>query len=181
MEKDYDVEVVHRQRACYRVHAKDRETAERIAAERWRLGEPSDVPGYDWSELVSTQGQSASDPERINQDLEVVYRFLHERERLIQQLGGDPFNPSANDAISASQVASDLGWSRPLPRAGSHSEPDIARATAALESLCSARRVVCFARPRMRAGERGEIRLYCTPEYLERLSANLSVVETQAV
>lgn len=179
MEKDYEVEVVHRQRAIYRIRANDRQTAERIAAERWRGGDASDVPGYEWSELVSTSGQGAPDPERSRQDVEVVYRFLRERERLIQQLGGDPFNPSANDAISASQVASDLGWSRGVPASGS--TPDVARATAALETLCSARRVVCFARSRMRGRERGEIRLYCTPEYLERLSAGLTVPEPQAV
>lgn len=179
MEKDYEVEIVHRQRAVYRIRAKDREAAERIAARRWRDGDPSDVPGYDWAELVSSIGQTAADAERARQDVEVVYRFLSERERLIQQLGGDPFNPSANDAISASQVASDLGWSRPVP--GSSPSPDVARATAALECLCAARRVVCFARPRKRGAERGEIRLYCTPEYLERLSADLTIVEQQAV
>jgi hypothetical protein len=179
MEKDFDVEVAHRQRAIYRVRASDREAAERIAAERWRAGDPSDLPGFDWSELITTSGQSALDSERRSQDAEVVYRFLQERERLISRLGGDPFNPSANDAISASQVASDLGWSRgerAIP-----SMPDVARATAALEALCSSRRVVCFARPRMRGRERGEIRLYCTPEYLERLSADLTVTESQAV
>jgi hypothetical protein len=30
--------------------------------------------------------------------------------------------------------------------------------------------VVCFGRPRVRASERGEVRLYCTPQHLERLS-----------
>lgn len=177
MEKDFDVEVVHRQRTIYRVRAADRETAERIAGDRWRSGDSSDLPGYAWSELVSSAGQASADPERARQDVEVVYRFLHERERLIQQLGGDPFNPSANDAISASQVASDLGWAR--GGIDVTPTPDAARATAALETLCSARRVVCFARPRMRARERGEIRLYCTPEYLERLSADLTVAEAQ--
>ena len=29
---------------------------------------------------------------------------------------------------------------------------------------------VCFERDRVRSGERGSVRLYCTPEYLERLS-----------
>jgi hypothetical protein len=179
MERDFEVEVVHRQRAVYRIRAPDRETAEKLAAERWRAGDPSDVPGYAWSELVACSGNAAAETERARQDVEVVYRFLNERERLIQQLGGDPFNPSANDAISASQVAADLGWSRGVT--GAPPVPDVARATAALEWLCSARRVVCFERPRMRGGERGEIRLYCTPEYLERLSAELETIESQVV
>ena len=110
MERDFEVEVVHRDRAVYRIRAADREEAEKLAADRWRTGDDSDVPGYDWSELISCVGQPAADAERSRQDVEVVYRFLNERERLIQQLGGDPFNPSANDAISASQVAADLGW-----------------------------------------------------------------------
>ena len=177
MEKDYEVEVVHRQRVIYRVRANDREAAEQIAARRWRAGDHSDLPGFDWTELVSAAGHPAAEPDRLEQDAEVVYRFLQARERLIQQLGGDPFNPTANDAISASQVASDLGWTR-----SDHGRPptaDVARATAALEGLCRQRRVVCFARPRQRRTERGEIRLYCTPEYLERLSEGLTAAHAE--
>lgn len=179
MEREFEVEVVHRQRVVYRIEAQDRETAERLAAERWRTGRASDIPGYDWSELVSCTAYPAPDPERARQDVELVYRFLRQRERLIQQLGGDPFNPSANDAISASQVAADLGWVRTPP--GGLAAPDVARATAALEMLCGTRRVVCFPRTRMRGSERGEIRLYCTPEYLEHLSADLDATHPQAV
>ena len=178
MENQYEVEVVHRQRAIYRVQANDREEAERLASERWRQGDPSDLPGYDWSELVLTAGRAAADATRQTQDVEVVYRFLRARESLILQLGGDPFNPSANDAISASQVASDLGWVR-TDSQGRPAEPDVPRATSALERLCATRRVVCFSRPRLRGAERGEIRLYCTPEYLERLSADIEIPETQ--
>ena len=179
MEREFEVEVVHRQRVVYRVRAQDRETAEQLAAERWRNGDLSDVPGYEWSELVSCSAYPAPDPERARQDTELVYRFLRQRERLIQQLGGDPFNPSANDAISAAQVAADLGWVRQTP--GGSPIPDVARSTAALEILCTSRRVVCFPRTRMRGGERGEIRLYCTPEYLERLSVDMDVSSAQVV
>jgi hypothetical protein len=179
MEKDYQVEVVHRQRAIYVVRANDREEAERIGAERWRQGDPSDLPGYEWSELVSSRAYASPDAARLEQDDEVVYRFLQARERLIQQLGGDPFNPAANDAISAAQVASDLGWVR--TEQGRPGVPDVPRSTAALERLCRSRRLVCFARTRMRGMERGEIRLYCTPEYLERLSFDLTAAETQQV
>ena len=172
MEKDYEVEVVQRQRTIYRVRANDREAAEQAAAERWRDGDPSDVPGYDWCELVTAAGHPSAERERLEQDVEVVYRFLQARERLVQQLGGDPFTPTANDAISAAQVASDLGWTR--ADQGRPPVADVARATAALEGLCDDRRVVCFVRPRQRATERGDIRLYCTPEYLERLSEGLT-------
>lgn len=176
--REYEVEVVHRQRAIYRVVAADREEAERLAVDQWQRGEPSAVPGLEWSELDSTHAQEAADPERADQDAELVLRFLRERERLILRLGrAEPAAPG-NDAISASQVASDLGWTRRTGAGG----PDLVRATAALERLCRLRRVVCFERPRVRAGERGEIRLYCTPEYLERLTAaTLEGVERQAV
>ena len=105
MEREFEVEVVHRARSVYRVMAKDREAAERIAAARWRKGENSDIPGYDWAELATCTSAPTAEPEQEEMDVEVVYRFLVERERLILHLGGDPFNPSANDAISASQAA----------------------------------------------------------------------------
>lgn len=179
MEREFEVEVVHRARSVYRVRAQDREAAERIAANRWRQDDRSDVPGYAWAELVSCTAYAAAEPDRATMDVEVVYRFLAERERLILHLGGDPFNPSPNDAISAAQVAADLGWVRPMSDGAA--SPDTTRATVALERLCSARRVVCFSRPRMRGRERGEIRLYCTPEYLERLSADLEQGAPQVV
>ena len=176
--KEFEVEVVHRQRAIYRVRAVDREEAERLAVERWQQGETSAFPGLDWCELDSVRPQESPDAERREQDVELVLRFLRERERLILRLGGSGPYPTGNDAISASQVASDLGWSR----RGSDGGPDVVRATVALERLCALRRVVCFERTRVRAGERGEIRLYCTPEYLERLaSRTLEGVERQAV
>jgi hypothetical protein len=177
MNNQYVVEVVFRQRAVYRVEAADRQTAERLGAERWREGDPSSAPGYDWCELEAVRAVEASEPERSEQDAELVLRFLKERERLILRLGGDLFHRSVNDAISASQVAADLGWSRPGPSSGS--APDILRATEALETLCRQRRVVCFERPRVRTGERGDIRLYCTPEYLQSLSDSLEPMEEE--
>jgi hypothetical protein len=175
MSNQYEVEVVFRQRVVYQVEAADRQSAERVAAERWREGVPSAAPGYDWCELEGVRAVEASAPEGKEQDAELVLRFLKERERLILKLGGDLFHRSLNDAISASQVAADLGWSRPGVTSGS--APDILRSTEALELLCRQRRVVCFERPRVRSGERGDIRLYCTPEYLQSLSDSLDAVE----
>ncbi|MBW3627708.1 MAG: hypothetical protein KY464_00290 [Gemmatimonadetes bacterium] len=176
MSNQYEVEVVFRQRAVYRIDAPDRQAAERIAAERWREGAPSVAPGYDWCELEAVRAVEAGGPEGKEQDAELVLRFLKERERLILKLGGDVFFRSVNDAISAAQVAADLGWSRAGVTSGT-AAPDILRATEALELLCRQRRVVCFERPRVRVGERGEIRLYCTPEYLQSLSDSLETVE----
>jgi len=174
---EYEVEVVHRQRAIYRVSAADREEAERLAVERWQQGEPSALPGLEWGELDSVYAREAPDERSLEQDAELVLRFLRERERLILRLGGAGGSPAGNDAISANQVAADLGWSR---RGGEG--PDQVRAASALERLCDSRRVVCFERPRVRAGERGEIRLYCTPEYLERLTSSaLEEVEQPAI
>ena len=176
--KEYEVEVIHRQRAVYRLRATGREEAERLAVEQWQQQEPSTVHGLDWCELEAVSAHEAPDPERTQQDAELVLRFLRERERLILRLGGAGGPATGNDAISASQVASDLGWIRK----GNGGGPDLVRATAALERLCGLRRVVCFERPRVRAGERGEIRLYCTPEYLEQLTdSTLDRVESQAV
>lgn len=166
--KAYEVEVTYRQRAIFRVAADDREAAERLAAERWQRGEAGDVEGFGWCELESVAAAEGADERQLAQDEEVVLRFLRERERLIQRLGGDLLASSLNDAIAASQVAADLGWRRALP-GGGHG-PDLLRAAQALERLCAKRRLVCFERPLVRTGERGEIRLYCTPEHLERLS-----------
>lgn len=177
--KEYDVEVVARQRAIYRVKAADRESAEDAASERWKRGEPSDVEGYDWSELESVGAAERPDPARRDEDAELVLRFLRERERLILRLSGGVFGAAGNDAISAVQVASDLGWGR-RGRNG-EAAPDVGRAVQALEHLCRTRQVVCFERPRVRLGERGEIRLYCTPEYLERLTSSMNELSRQAV
>lgn len=174
--REYDVEVVYRQRAIYRVEAEDRESAERLATEYWQGGKLGELPGHEWCELESVQAAELEEGEQA-EDAEVVLRFLQERERLIVRLGGTLVGPSANDAISAAQVASDLGWER---RDGGKG-PDLLRATRALEHLCRERRAVCFERPRVRAGERGDIRLYCTPSYLEYLAESLEGVEPQVV
>lgn len=176
--KEYEVEVVYRHRAIYRVNAADRERAEEMAAERWKHGDPSDVPGFEWAELEEARAREAPGSDREAEDAEVVLRFLRERERLILRLGGGLFGPSNNDAISASQVASDLGWSR--HGADGLATPDVGRATRALEHLCRTHRLVCFEKPRVRSGERGEIRLYCTPEYLEGLASSLNGLSRQA-
>src|SRR5687768_4509991 len=89
MSNQYEVEVVFRQRAVYRVEAADRQSAERLASERWREGAPSAAPGFEWSELESVRAVEASEPQRKEQDAELVLRFLKERERLILKLGGD--------------------------------------------------------------------------------------------
>jgi hypothetical protein len=172
--KEFDVEIVYRQRAVYRVRAKDRESAERLGAAAWQNGEESGLAGYDWSEIQSVHVSDEVDPQRSHLDTQVVLRFIREREQLILRLGGDGSGPSPNDAISAAQVAADLGWTRP----GQESpQADVSRAARALERLCSDRVLICFRRQRVRAGERGEIRLYCTSEYLDQLSAELHVDE----
>ncbi|MEX2571980.1 MAG: hypothetical protein WD737_11835 [Gemmatimonadota bacterium] len=169
--KTYEVEVISRQRVLYRIEADDAEAAERRASERWQNAQASDVPGIDWSELVAARTVPTSDPTRQAQDEELVLRFIRERERLLIRMGGDLLPASLNDAISAAQAAADLGWAR--REDGNGNSVDVIRAAQALERLCSTKRLVCFARTRVRSGERGEIRLYCTPEYLEQLSATL--------
>lgn len=178
-DKEYEVEVVSRHRTVYRILASDRVTAEEAATDRWRNGEPSDVVGYDWSEVEAAHATEVPDDRRRAEDAELVLRFIRERERLILRLSGGVFGSSRNDAISASQVASDLGWGRPGP--DGQSRPDVSRAVQTLEQLCEARELVCFERPRVRSGERGDIRLYCTPGYLERLTATVDGLSRRAV
>lgn len=177
--KEFEVEVVARHRAMYRVRAANREAAEDLASTRWKRGEPSDIDGYEWSELESVEALEVAEPARLEEDAELVLRFLRERERLIVRLSGGEFGASGNDAISAIQVASDLGWGRRESHGAA--KPDVGRAVQALEHLCASRQLVSFERPRVRLGERGDIRLYCTPEYLERLTASLKGLSRQAV
>lgn len=177
--KRYEVEVVHRQRTVYSVEAPDRETAEQKASLLWREGREGSMPGCCWSELETVHALPPAEPEQLSQDAELVLRYLQERERIIVHLAGNLYNPSLNDAISAEQVAADLGWSQRAPNGPL--VHDVLRATRSLETLCSDRRVICFERQRVRSNERGEIRLYCTPGYLERLSAILEEPQRQAV
>jgi hypothetical protein len=177
MEKVFEVEVIYKQRALYQVQAVDPATAERIATERWQKGDASDTKGIEWSEMVSAHAVDAPDQIRQAQDDELVLRFIRERERLLLKLGGDAVTASINDSISASQVANDLGWERPADGEGTVS--DVVRAAQALERLCLRKKLVCFERTRVRSGERGEIRLYCTPEYLDGLSSSLDSEQRQ--
>jgi hypothetical protein len=177
-DKEYEVEVVFRQRAVYRVRAADSVSAKDLGVEQWRAGQESDVVGYDWGEVEAVMAAETPDADRSKSDAELVLRFLMERERLILRLGGDEFGTAGSDAISAAQVAADLGWGH---RAPAEVSPDVSRAGRALERLCESRRVICFERPRVRAEERGEIRLYCTPEHLNRLSASVNGLIGEAV
>lgn len=164
MEKQYEVDVVYRQRVRYLVSAPDREAAESLARERWREGEEGDAGG-ELAELVSVQVADAPGEEECGRDCDAVLRFLRDRELVIERLDEDAFNPTIHDAVSAEEVARHLGWLR------EDRSFDVSRATRALERLCADHRVVALPRERVRRGERGEIRLYCTPQHLERLSA----------
>jgi len=170
--KEFHVEMVARQRAIYRVRAPDGDGARRQAAERWQRSEPSDLEGFDGSELESMFARETPDDTAREQDAEVLLRFIRERENLLLKLGGLLPSATANDAISAVQAATDLGWFTPDSPYGQHAV-DTFRATLALERLCDMRALICFERPRFRGGERGDIRLYCTPTYLEQLSEEL--------
>lgn len=162
------MEVVWRQGALYHVEAKDAESAERLALTRWQEGDEGDVLGFEGAQLESVHSSEAPDLVRQSQDEQLVLRFIRERERLLIRLGGDLLSASISDAISASQAAADLGWLR--SGKGEERSVDVVRAAESLERLCASKLLVCFERERVRAGERGAVRLYCTPEYLERLS-----------
>ncbi|MQA90209.1 MAG: hypothetical protein GEU90_08240 [Gemmatimonas sp.] len=166
-DKSFEVEVVSRHRTVYHVCARDATTAEKVATARWQAGEPGDIPGLDESEVMATRIKETEDSIRQAQDVELILRFLRERERQI--LEGNLTTASINDAISAHQTADGLGWHEQDVK-GEH-RVDTARAARALDRLCTEKKVACFLRQMVRAGERGEVPLYCTPHYLDRLSA----------
>ena len=167
--KRYEVEVVYREMVRYVVEAADGSEAERLAVEMWQRGEEGTDPNAEdeWAELEGVNIMEAPSEEECGQDCSEVLRFLRDRELVIERLDEDAFNPTVHDAVSAEDVARHFGWKR--EGVGT----DVARAARALDRLCGQHRVVCFDRPRVRKGERGEIRLYCTPQHLERLSSLL--------
>lgn len=166
--KRFEVEVVFRQTVRFAVDAANRQEAERMALEHWREGDEAAVVDTECCELVGVGCSEVPGEERQARDADAVFRYLRDRELVIETLDPDAFNPTIHDAVSSEEVAAHLGWKK---RNGqSLGFPDTSRASRALDTLCRARRVVCFTRPRVRAGERGEIRLYCTPQHLELLS-----------
>jgi hypothetical protein len=107
------------------------------------------------------------DDEEIDSDARAAYRYLRDRELVIGTLDDGAFDSSIHNAVSAEDVAIDLGWRRKDGLA------DSARADRALDALCKSRRVVCFTQPWIRAGEHREMRLFCTPQHLALLAERL--------
>ncbi|MDQ3388062.1 MAG: hypothetical protein M3483_01020 [Gemmatimonadota bacterium] len=167
-EKEFEVAMVFRQTVRYRVRATDRDAAEQRAADLWQSGRADNL-AEEWARLEEVRVVDAPDEEACGHDCDEVLRFLRDRELVIEALDPDAFNPTVHDALSADDVARHLEWSR------ADGTPDVPRASRSLERLCAAHRVVCFTRPRVRRGERGEIRLHCTPQHLERLSSLLDL------
>lgn len=168
-QKRYEVEITFRQTLRFAVDAANRRTAENEAMSRWQAGDEEAVVGSECCELVDVHAQPVPCDDRCAKDADDAYRYLRDRELVIETLDADAFNPTVHDAVSAEEVALHLGWKR---RGNGHDgHPDTPRAARALDRLCGERRVVCFNRDRMRLGERGEIRLYCTPQHLSLLSA----------
>lgn len=170
--KEFQVELVSRQRTVYTVRARDVEGARRVAMERWRRDDPADLGGFEWSELEHARAIETARSPHQTQDDELTLRFIREREGLLIRLGSTFFSATMNDAISAHQVAADLGWFTP-GRGYDQPAVDVLRAAGSLERLCAMERLVCFERVRNRDGERGGIRLYCTPQYLDSLSESI--------
>ncbi|HEX8691337.1 MAG TPA: hypothetical protein VF746_02755 [Longimicrobium sp.] len=176
MSKRFEVEITFKQTVRYAVDAPNRKAAEELALEQWKEGDEANAIGSECCDLVGMNSSEVPNGEGCARDADKAYRYLRDRELVIETLDEDAFNPTIHDAVSAEAVAMHLGWRRSKDRM-----PDTARAARALDNLCSSRRVVCFTRPRVRAGERGEIRLYCTPQHLEKLSALLAAEEPAAV
>lgn len=166
--KRYEVEVVCRRRMVYAVEADTPEEARQLASAQWREGEDGAPVGGEHWELVEMRPVEVPGDEALVADREEALRFLRDRELVIEQLSEDVFDPAIHDALSAEEMARHLSW-----WTGDDDTADVVRASRALSRLCEERRVVCFTRPRVRRGERGEVRLYCTPQHLERLSSLL--------
>ena len=189
MPKRFEVEITFKQTVRFAVDAESRKVAEVLALEQWREGDEerdedtdrqtdgdeANAVGSECCDLVGVAVSEVPNQEGCAKDADRAFRYLRDRELLIEMLDDDAFNPRIHDAVSAEDVAIHLDW-RKKDRA-----PDTSRAARALDHLCGARRVVCFNRPRVRAGERGDIRLYCTPQHLEKLSALLEELEPAGV
>lgn len=172
--KRYEVELTIRETVRYVVEATDPEAAERAAAAHWQRGDThGQVGGTECRTLEAARVLDLPDERSRAADREAVLRFLRDRELVIERLSEDAFDPVVHDAISAEEVARHLNWTA----GGTLDQPDTSRAARSLERLCMERRVVCFSRPRARGGEQGEIRLYCTPQHLERLAALIAEPE----
>jgi hypothetical protein len=167
-QKRFEVEITFRQTLRYAVDAGNRKLAEREAMERWKTGDPAAVVGSECCELVGIHAQPVPCDDRCVKDAQEAYRYLRDRELVIETLDEDQFNPTVHDAVSAEEVAIHLHWRR--RGEGVEGQTDTPRAARALDRLCAERRVVCFTRSRVRLGEKGEIRLYCTPQHLALLS-----------
>jgi hypothetical protein len=168
-QKRYEVEITFRQTLRYAVDATSRKVAEQEAMQRWKVGDEAFVVGSDCCELIEVHTSPVPCDDRCAKDATEAYRYLRDRELVIEALDEDAFNPTVHDAVSAEEVAAHLHWRR--RDNGAAGTPDTPRAARALDRLCAERRVVCFTRNRMRAGEKGEIRLYCTPQHLALLSS----------
>jgi hypothetical protein len=175
MAKRYEVEITFQQTVRYAVDADSRKNAEAFALEQWRDGDEANAIGSECCDLVAVGVCEVPNGEGCSRDADKALRYLRDRELVIETLDDDAFTPRIHDAVSAEDVALHLGWRR------RDRLPDTARAARALDLLCKSHRVVCFTRPRVRAGERGEIRLYCTPQHLEKLTALLEELEPAGV
>jgi hypothetical protein len=169
MAKRYEVEITFQQTVRYAVDAATRKAAEDLALQQWREGDEENAVGSECCDLVGVASAEVPNEEGCARDAEKAFRYLRDRELVIEMLDDDAFNPSIHDAVSAEDVALHLGWRK------KDRSVDTPRAGRALDQLCRTRRVICFNRPRVRAGERGEIRLFCTPQHLEKLSALLEM------
>ena len=174
-QKRFEVEITFQQTVRYAVDAGSRKAAEALAMEQWKIGDEESAVGTECCTLVGVAAAEVSNEEGCAKDADKAFRYLRDRELVIETLSEDAFNPTIHDAVSAEEVAMHLGWRK------KDRMPDTPRAARALDHLCRTRRVVCFTRPRVRSGERGEIRLYCTPQHLEMLSALLEEPATAGV
>lgn len=178
-QKRFEVEITFRQTLRFAVDAGNRKLAERAAMERWKAGDDAAVVGSECCELVAVHTQPVPCDDKCLRDAHEAYRYLRDRELVIEMLDEDQFNPTVHDAVSAEDVAIHLNWRR--RGEGVEGQIDVPRAARALDRLCGERRVVCFTRSRMRLGEKGEIRLYCTPQHLAMLSAMIMEDELEPV
>src|SRR5688572_42244 len=145
-QKRFEVEITFRQTLRYAVDATNRKIAEREAMERWKVGDEAAVVGSECCELVEIRANPVPCDDRCVKDAAEAYRYLRDRELVIEMLDEDAFNPTVHDAVSAEEVALHLGWKR--RGEGISGSTDTPRAARALDRLCAERRVVCFTRSR---------------------------------
>ena len=110
MAKRFEVEITFKQTVRYAVDAESRKAAEQLAMEQWKEGDEENAVGSECCDLVGVNVAEVPNTEGCARDADKAFRYLRDRELVIETLDVDAFTPSIHDAVSAEDVALHVGW-----------------------------------------------------------------------